>query len=138
MKIITGFLIIFLCGCCTLKKTQTEIITETKIKFDTVIIIKRDTITLIKSVTLFDTVTLQNSTALARSYYSVKQQRIILELTGKSFTVPVNVYKHTLIKSNIKEKKRESIIDKIPIRYYLVFVFLCLIVIAYFKIKYQK
>lgn len=99
------FISIILFGCASIKKTRTQIITETVIRVDTIIKIKTDTVKLINSVKITDTAFLENTTSIARSYYSTKQQRVVLELKGKIFDVPVTVYKHTLINSNIKQKE---------------------------------
>jgi hypothetical protein len=63
---------------------------------------------------LTDTVILENSTAKARSYYSLEKKRIVLELTGKRFDVPVSIYKSTKITSDIKEKV--PVHTKVPYR----------------------
>lgn len=118
-------------GCFGTRKTRTKIITETVIRIDTVIKLQLDTVTLIRSVTLFDTVTLQNTTARARSYYSVEKRKIVLELTGKKFEVPVSIYKSTKVQSDIKEKTPV----KMPFRYWLAGGLLLLFIYAYLTRK---
>jgi hypothetical protein len=103
-KILIVILSITLFSCCTFKKVQTKIITDTIIKIDTIIKVQRDTITLIKSVRIVDTAYLENTTSIARSYYSTKQQKVVLELKGKAFDVPITVYKHTTVTNETKEK----------------------------------
>ena len=97
-------------GCFGSKKVQIRTVTETVIKIDTIIQIQTDTVTLIKSVRFTDTAYLENPTALAKSYYSTQKQRIVLELKGKTFDVPVTIYKKvqqiTDNKTNEPVKKR--------------------------------
>ena len=109
-----AFVLFGVSGCFGTRKTRTKVITETVIRLDTIIRVQTDTITIIKSVRLTDTVILENSTAKARSYYSLEKKRIVLELTGKRFDVPVSIYKSTKITSDIKEKV--PVHTKVPYR----------------------
>jgi hypothetical protein len=131
MKKVIFFLLIFLFGCCSFKKQRTHIITDTVIHIDTVIQVQKDYDTIIQKVRITDTAYIENSTAMARSYYSTKQQRIVLELSGKMFNVPVTVFKHTLVQSDIKEKI--PVRTKIPLRWYLLCGCIVLFIIAYIK-----
>ena len=55
-------------------------------------------------VTLHDTAILENKTSIARSYFSTQKQRIVLELKGKSYDLPVTVYKYVKQEQQVKEK----------------------------------
>jgi len=127
--------IFFSCGlpsCCSTKKIQTRTITETKIKIDTIIKIKNDTILKIQTVTLHDTAILENKTMVARSYFSTQKQRIVLELKGKNFDVPVTIYKYVKQVEEKKEKIKEPLI-KIQF-----IVWLLILVLVYFIWKDRK
>jgi hypothetical protein len=60
-------------------------------------------VTLTKEVFLHDTAYLSNTTSVARSYYDTVTRKIVLQLTGKTFSVPLTIYKHTVQKSDVKE-----------------------------------
>ena len=94
------------CGCGIFHKTRTETRTETLINVDTIIKVVRDTFKLINTVYLHDTAYLENSIAEARSYYDVRKQKIVLELKGKPFEVPITIYKRTI------ENKKEVVITR--------------------------
>lgn len=100
----------FFYGCSGMKKIQTRTITETVIRLDTIIKIQNDTILKIQYITLHDTAILENNTSIARAYFSTAKQRIVLELKGKSFDVPVTVYKSvkkdTQVNENIPTTKK--------------------------------
>jgi hypothetical protein len=122
-KLLVLFLVFMLSfsSCCIFKKTRTITKTETLTVIDTVIQIKRDTITLVKEVHLTDTAFIENSISQARSYWSPIKQKIVLELTGKSFEVPVKMIKKETIKTDTREK--------IPKFNFKVFTWICLIII---------
>ena len=95
----------FASGCCIFRKsTKTVTVTETKIRIDTVIKVIKDTVTKIVEVPLTDTAQLENETSIARSYYDIKLQKLVLSLKGKIFDVPVVM--DQIIKT--KEKNIES------------------------------
>jgi hypothetical protein len=98
-----------LSGCAGFKKVQTVTITTTKIKIDTVILIKTDTVKLFQSVYLTDTAKLENKTSVAKSYFSTEKKRIVLELSGKPFNVPVTIYKQ------VEQKQTEKIKEVKPV-----------------------
>jgi hypothetical protein len=106
-------LAVFVCflfyGCASWKKVTTRTVTTTVIRIDTIIKIQTDTILKIQSVTLHDTAIVENNSAIARSYFSVSKQRIVLELKGKTFDVPVSVYKKV---EQVESKKEKEVIPK--------------------------
>ena len=93
----------FLFGCFGQRKIQTRTITTTVIRIDTIIKIQNDTILKMQTVTLRDTAILENQTSIARSYFSTQKQKIVLELKGKSFDVPITVYKSVVKDAQVKE-----------------------------------
>lgn len=103
-------IVLFLLSCRSAKISRTHTVTDTIIKFDTTIIYKNDTVPLIKEVRITDTAIVENSSGIARSYFSVSKQRIVLELQGKPIAVPVSIYKyvHTEADDKNKEVKRSS------------------------------
>lgn len=110
------FLAAFVCclffGCASWKKTrtQTQTVTTTVIRIDTIIKIKTDTILKVQEVMLHDTAIVENEHAVARTYYSTTKQRIVLELKGKNFNVPVTIYKKVEQVKN--EKSKEVVVKK--------------------------
>ena len=110
IRILNLSLVLVLCvlfyGCFGSRRIQTRTITETLIRIDTVIKIQNDTILKTQTVTLHDTAILENTTTVARSYFSTQKQRIVLELKGKPYDVPITVYKSV---KQIEQKK-----EKIP------------------------
>jgi hypothetical protein len=129
---------VFFFGCSAMKKTKTVTVTETLIKIDTVIKIKTDTILKVQYVTLHDTAIIENKTSIAKSYFSTSKQRIVLELKGKSFDVPITVFKKVIE----VEKKNESIPIKEKLSFgskFLVGIFsIMLITIIIFFIQHRK
>lgn len=126
--------LLFLSGCGIMKKTKTIIRTETIIKVDTVVRVAIDTIVKINVGLITDTVFIENKVAVARSYINHVTGKIHLELTGKTFDVPVKISKR------IVEQKRE-ITKQFPAlkgfifgAIYIVLVFLA----AYFITKYRN
>lgn len=125
LKNVTLYIIIICVfnSCCVFRKTKTETRIETVIKIDTIIRVQKDTVTLIKSVTLFDTAYIETDIAKAKSYYNPAKNKIVLELTGKSFNVPITVYKRTVEQKKVK--------DIIPVeRNYLRYLFIMLIILV--------
>jgi hypothetical protein len=123
---------VFFFGCFGTKKTKTITVTETKIKIDTIIKIQNDTIIKYQTVTIHDTAILENNTSIARSYFSQSKQRIVLELKGKSFDVPVSIYKSVKQVAKEKETVREPLIKDKYIWWFFI------IVIAYLIWKDRK
>jgi hypothetical protein len=91
-------------GCFGSRKIQTRTITETVIRIDTIIKIQNDTILKTQVVTIHDTAILESQTSVARSYFSTQKQKIVLELKGKPFDVPVTIYKSVKQEQQVKEK----------------------------------
>jgi len=115
---------VFFFGCFGMKKIKTVTVTETVIRIDTIIKIQTDTILKIQTVTLHDTAILENNTAIARSYFSTSKQRIVLELKGKTFDVPITVYKSVKQVEVQKEKVKEQ--NKIG-KYFIAFILGCIV-----------
>jgi len=97
------FLLLVVSSCSSLKKVKT--VTIETIKIDTIVKIKIDTITITKTSSITDTIKIENTTSVARSYYNPVSNRIVLELTGKVFDVPVQMLKETKTKTKTVERK---------------------------------
>jgi hypothetical protein len=102
-------------SCASVKKTQTTTTTEIKRLVDTVIVFKHDTVPIkvtgdlsrydsIKNIVVHDTVTVENKTAIAKSYYNPSNQKIVLTLQGKTFTEPVKIKETTKVTTTEKDK----------------------------------
>jgi hypothetical protein len=105
------FLLLVLLGlfsCSTMKKTKSHIRTETITRIDTVIVYKPDTIPVIKTVLLHDTAVIENKEAVARSYYSVTKNKIVLELKMKSFDIPLRATKTVTTNQDKKIVERKN------------------------------
>jgi hypothetical protein len=93
-----------------------------------------DTIPVIRYVRITDTAYIENNTAIAKSYFSTTRQRIVLELSGKKFDVPVTIFKK--VTQERDEKKSE------PVKRYTAFdryfIYFLLSVILFFLIKDRK
>jgi hypothetical protein len=105
------FLLIFSNGCGLLKninrtKDKTKIVTEFFI--DTNIIIHYDTLPIYDTVKIFDTAFVENTTAAARSYFDFGMNKIVLELKGKEFSVPVKLHKKET-KTEIKKETESKV-----------------------------
>jgi hypothetical protein len=86
-----ALLLFGLSSCGIMKKTKTITITETVIKIDTIIKIKVDTVPIVKTAYIIDTVRFENNYVRAKSYINLQTQKITLELTGKNFGVPIKI-----------------------------------------------
>jgi len=122
------------CGVLTKTKTITETITITKL--DTIIIIQKDTSTVVKfydpTTQYSDTISLENKTAKVRSYYNPIKRKIVLELTGKTFNVPVSFNQIVKTKINNNEIIKNK---KIGFHYYIFFVMILIFLYAYLTRK---
>ena len=119
------FLLFSLSSCSVFRKTKTRI--ETIIKIDTVLIIKKDTIPIIKEVYLYDTAYIENSLAKAKSYYDTIKKKLVLQLVGKPFELPVKIDKKVIVTK----------IEKVPVKVFQwKFWLLLLIIIAYIVGRY--
>ena len=92
-------------GCASYTKTKTETI----IKIDTLIKFIPDTVFVTVSGTVFDTVTIENETAVARAYFNVKTSKLDLQLKGKIFEMPVQIRQKVKTKEIVKEPKKHSL-----------------------------
>jgi hypothetical protein len=86
-------LLVLFSSCCGLKKIKTTTVTETIYQVDTVIKVVRDTVTKVVYGDTVDTLYIENEVASARTYYNVQKQKVVLELKGKVFDVPVTMNK---------------------------------------------
>jgi Ca2+/Na+ antiporter len=118
-------------GCAGILKTKTKVITITEVKTDTIIRYERDTITLVREVPLYDTVTLENSTSKAKAYYDVRVNKIALHLTGKVFDVPVLINKMTTQVTDQMTKKPSLAFQIIKSIFSTVFVFVGIITLVW-------
>jgi hypothetical protein len=118
-------------GCTGILKTRTKVITITEVKTDTIIRYERDTITLVREVPLYDTVTLENSTSKAKAYYDVKVNKIALHLTGKVFDVPVLINKKTTQVTDQMTKKPSLAFQIIKGIFSIVFVFVGIVTLVW-------
>lgn len=90
---------------------KTKIITETKIEVDTIIKVRVDTVTIIDSLPLQrflagkDTLKLENKVAAAKTYFNLSKQKIVLELQGKGFDLPVKIQATKTVTKEIPVKK---------------------------------
>ncbi len=102
-------------SCATMKKTKTTTTTEVKILVDTVIVFKHDTVPIkvtgdltrydsVSQKIVHDTVTVENKTAIAKSYYNPSNQKIVLTLQGKTFSEPIKIAETT--KQTVVEKDK--------------------------------
>jgi hypothetical protein len=111
-----------LSGCCSMKKTKT--VTETVVKIDTIVKIKQDSIPIIKTEKLTDTVFYENKFIRTKSFVNLQTQKITLQLQNKSFDIPVKM----------SESKKQTVTDVTRERktvfwvYMSIFMFLILIV----------
>lgn len=110
-KFFLVLLIVFTCSCSISKKSriQTETVTVTKI--DTIIPVAYDTITIYKTATITDTVTIENKVARAKSFVDAATGKLVISLQGKVFDVPVKASVIERKKQDIKniEKKSKSL-----------------------------
>jgi hypothetical protein len=110
-------LLLLVCGaisCGSVKRTTTTTTTESVIKVDTVIQVKTDTVIKYERVPIYDTAYIENKQAVARSYYSPGDKKIVLSLKLKPLSVPVTISQKKIetVQTKIKEVKQRS---RIPI-----------------------
>jgi hypothetical protein len=107
--------------------------TEVRRLVDTIIIFKHDTVPIKNSVDLtrydsrsqkivHDTVTVENKTAIAKSYYSPANGKIILSLQGKSFSEPIKISETKKIETSLKTSV------KTPVKYHWA-IFICIAIV---------
>jgi len=111
--VLTLLVLLSCCSCGILRRTVT--VTKTEVRIDTVIHIVRDTVPVIREVEVTDTVIIENTTAIARSYINRASGKLTLELKGKPFDQVVQMSRTTT------EKKTDIVKPKV--RWY---VFYCL------------
>ena len=94
-------LLLFCTSCCVFKKTKTTTTTTETYQVDTIVQVRIDTV--VKTVTgyIYDTVIVENKVAAARTYFDITKQRVVLELKGKSFGVPVVIDK--VVEQTVKQ-----------------------------------
>ena len=123
MKKCRHYFVIFICllllystgGCSICRRTITH--TERIIDIDTVIIVRTDTIERVGVVPLLDiisgdTLKVESSTSVARTYFNVHTNKIELTLTGKNFAVPVKI--QSVVKEKVVERQPKfNIFEKI-------------------------
>jgi hypothetical protein len=117
MKWITQLLLLsllLLSSCCSTKKTKTITETVTTYKVDTVVKIKYDTVYKHTEAYLTDTLYIENTVAEARSYFNPIKNKIVLELRGKVFDVPIRV---DVTKQ--QTTKQKTVEKKIPFTFYI-------------------
>ena len=100
-------LLLFTSSCAILKR-RVITLTETILQIDTLILIKRDTIPIIKTGYIHDTIKVENSTSRVVAYFDVIQGKYVVTLTGKPFTVPIKIKQHTMTITKVTETKRKS------------------------------
>jgi hypothetical protein len=116
-------------SCGIMRKTKTVTVTETVTKIDTIIKIKQDSIPIIKTEKLTDTVFYENKFVRAKSYVNLQTHKITLQLQNKSFDVPVKM----------NESKKQTVTDVTKERknvfwvYMSIFMFLILIILIVMK-----
>lgn len=99
--------LLFCPGCGSLKKSKTITKTETIIKVDTIVKVRIDTVIKFAEAPLADTVYIENKVAEAKSYIDPIKKKIVLELKGKTFNVPIVIDKKVIEtkKEIVKERK---------------------------------
>jgi len=111
------FLFFVCCSSCSLvNRTKTTTLETKQTVIDTIIHITYDTNTIEKSATVYDTVTIENKVARAKSFVDVKTGKLVLSLQGKIFDVPV--------KASVIETKQQEIknIEYRKTKWYLYFI----------------
>lgn len=97
-----------LLSSCGILRRKTITTTETITRLDTVIIIRRDTITKEIRGEIHDTLRLENIMSVAKTYYDTTNKKMVLSLRGKTFAVPLSIYKKEVTTESIKETKRPN------------------------------
>lgn len=88
-------LLLFFSSCGILKR-RTITVTETITKIDTIIKVVYDTAIVIREAKITDTVIIENKTVIARSYYNPVKNKIVMEVKGKIFDVPIQISQHRI------------------------------------------
>jgi len=108
-KYLLGLVLLLICfsSCGSIKKSRTITKTETIIKIDTIVKIRIDTVIKYAEAPLADTVYIENKVAKAKSYIDPVKKKIVLELKGKTFDVPIMIDKKVIEtkKEIVKERK---------------------------------
>jgi hypothetical protein len=136
IKLLLIITILISASCSTSKKfkTITETITVTKI--DTVIKYVPDTTKHIAIVPIQDTAEIETESAIARSYFNVKTQKIELTLKGKIIDVPVVIDQVITTKENKTSVERKPVFSNYLLAVMLGALFVLLaVVIAFIKLK---
>jgi hypothetical protein len=102
------FVLLLFSGCCTSKRLRTTTRVETITKIDTFLIVKRDTVPVIKTGTVHDTIFLENSTARVVAYYDLLKEKYVVKLTGKPFEVKFKIDQRTITLTKIKNIEKEN------------------------------
>jgi hypothetical protein len=135
-KLFILFFVVFvsfvICSCGIMKRTKSITVTERVTKIDTIIHYVHDTIPIVKQSTLYDTVTIENKTAIAKEYYNFKTQKIVLSLIGKSFDIPVHANVQT------KETKKDVVINRKSNIEFVIFFIAAFLIVAYLLIEKLK
>lgn len=119
-----------LTGCCIFRKA---IRTETVTVVDTLIAVKHDTIHVIETVNLTDTLILQVSTGTITTYIDTTLKKIVTKFQGKIFTVPALI--PTRIITITEVPKCEKKLLRFEDKFLLV---LCFIMISVFLFNRKK
>lgn len=101
-------LVLLFTSSCAILKRRVITKTETVIKVDTVIIVKRDTIPIVKTGYIHDTIKIENSTSRVVAFFDVVAGKYVVKLTGKPFTIPVEIKKRTMVITDIKTVDKKS------------------------------
>ena len=95
-------------SCCIFNKTKTETRVERIVEIDTVIIVQKDSIPIIKTGYLHDTIIVENKTSIVKAYFDIATNKIVVRLSGKPFTVPIKIKEHTITVTKIVELKKKT------------------------------
>ena len=99
-----ALLLLGVSSCGIMRKTKTITTTQVQLQIDTVIVIKHDTIPLIKEVMIHDTAKIETPLVSAQSYYSPEKQKIVLKVQTHNESVPIKINQTTTqtVKENTK------------------------------------
>jgi hypothetical protein len=116
-------------SCGIMRKTRVITVTETVVKIDTIVRIKQDSIKILKTEKLTDTVFYENKFVRAKSFVNLQTQKITLQLQNKSFNVPIKI--NEVKKENKTEitKERKNVFWV----YMSIFMFLILVIVLIVK-----
>jgi hypothetical protein len=98
-----------LSGCGIFKninRTKEKIITVTEKFIDTNLVLIYDTVPIFDTVPIYDTAFLEIRTASARSYWNPKMNKIVLELKGKEFDVPIKIHQKEIKTDEVKKVEK--------------------------------